>query len=353
MQTPPHLPSKSCSVPLYRRLMMSSSLIVITLIALVSGLVGGIVSDVYIVPEQGIGTDTGVISRGPAHVITDLQDPVFLRDQLRRSVTLVQKDVYDATGYIPLNNTYEAVLLTDTGWFVMPKQRDMVFRPEEWIAVSMNGETYEIDSFQKDPAYDLLYGSLNGNGFRVTAFAPVSSLEPSTSLWAMHHGVIERTALAYPTPVSVGVSTPLGGSQYVFQLQDQTVPRSILWTDDGAFFGFVNEEGVIVPWFVVESIYTDVFTGSGIVHDTAPVTGHMVRLTEKQSARVDGAKYGFFVDTVLEKGVVVAEDLITHVGDSAIEPWTMQALVAKQTGESISVRVLRNGERHDVSILKN
>ncbi|PIR75237.1 MAG: hypothetical protein COU34_03815, partial [Candidatus Magasanikbacteria bacterium CG10_big_fil_rev_8_21_14_0_10_43_9] len=267
-----------------------------------------------------------------------------------RSVTLVQKDVYEATGYIPLTDTYEAVLLTDTGWFVMPEARDQVFRPEEWIAVTMNGETYEVDSFQKDPAYDLIYGSLGGDGFRVTAFAPVSSLEPSTSLWAMHQGDLERTALTYPTPVSEGAPTFLGDAQYMFQLQAQTLPASILWTDDGAFFGFLNGEGVIVPWFVIESIYTDVFTGTPIVHTTFPVKGSVVRLTEKQSATAGDAKYGFFVEIADEKTGLQKNDLITHIGDTAIEPWTLQALILSQTRETVSVHLLRDGARIDLTL---
>ncbi|EKD67274.1 MAG: hypothetical protein ACD_48C00502G0005 [uncultured bacterium] len=353
MLHPPHLPPKSCSVPLYRRFMLSSSLIIITIIAFVSGLVGGIVSDVYIVSDQGLGTNIGFISRGPAPVVTDVEDPVFLRDQLRRSVTLVKKDVYTDVGYIPLTNTYEAVLLTDTGWFVMSADRESIFQPEEWLAVTLTGETYTVDSFRKDPEYDLVYGTLQGEGFRVTSFASVSSLIPGVALWAMHESVLERTELAYPSPVAERVRTAVGDAQYTFAVQSSLASRSILWTDEGALFGFVNADGSLVPWFVIESIYTDVFLGKTISRDTLPIAGHMVRLTEKQRVDAEGVQYGFFVEMFSEGSGIKKGDLITHVGDIAIEPWTMQALVAQQKGESVSLRLLREGERVDISVLKD
>ena len=351
MSHPPHLPPKSCSVPLYRRLMLSSSLIVITIIALASGLVGGIVSDVYIVPEQ-YTTGTGVVSRGNTHLVKELEDPIFLRDQLRKTVTLVQKSVYSLEGYLPLDYTLTGVLLTDTGWFVIPQLGELSPAADEWIAVAMNGEVYDVKTFITDARSGVVYGSLQANGFRVTSFADLSSLTPGLSLWALRNGNLERTALAYPEARTGESADTLGNAQYLFHTEATLPFGTVLWTDDGAFFGFVNDAGVLVPWFMIESMYTDVLSGNEITYTPLPVTGNVVLLTEKQSALAAGARYGFFLDTVDASTSLQANDLITHIGDTTIDPWTVQAQIALQNGDTIFLRVLREGERQDVVLNK-
>jgi len=332
--------------------MTSSALIIITIIALASGLVGGIVADVYIVPEQGINSNS-IITRGSGRSVGDFEDPVFLREQLRKTVTLVQKNMYSPNGYLPLEHTLTGVLLTDTGWFVIPQLGELSPAADEWVAVAMNGEVYDIQKFVTDSASGVVYGSLEGSGFRVTSFADLDALTPGMPLWAMRNGSLDRTALSYPEARTSENAKTLGNAQYVFRTTEPLPFGTVLWTDEGAFFGFVNDAGVLVPWFMIESEYTDVLAGNEITHTAFSVTGEAVRLTEKQSALSNGARYGFLVDTANKKTELQIGDLITSIGDTAISPWTMQDLIATHRGDTLPVQVLRDGIRKDIELSKN
>jgi len=336
--------------------MMSGSLVILTAVALFAGVVGGIVSDVYILPEQVSGTNANIFSsRVPSHTLADTNDPIFFRDQLRRTITLVPKKEYERTGYIPLDHTYTGVVLTDTGWFVVPSFEGALL-PKEWVAITAAGQSYPIHTFVSDPTYHFIYGALDGDGFRVASFATLSALVPGTFLWAMSDGEFGRTTLASPTSFSQkDIPAYVGQEMYTFKTQQPSAPGTVLWTEDGTFFGFANDIGVIVPWFVIESTYTNVFTSTSIEHHVLPVKGHVIRLTEKQSVQAEGAAYALYVDTVdtsFGNEDIVSGDVITHIADRAIEPWTLQGIVAKQGGDTVRVRVLRDGTRQDLSLPK-
>jgi hypothetical protein len=344
MKHSPHLPPKSCSVPLHKRLRLVESIIFVTALAFISGLVGGIISDVYITPEYDAYTGVIQNKRVITQTVQQTPDPLFVREQYRRMLFLSPRAVYEKTGYVSPDTVITAVLLTDTGWFVVPTPTKGI-NAKSWVAVTAAGEAYNIESIVLDKEQGLVYGSLDGEGFRVASFPFLDSFEPGRGIWISKNGTLERSTLAYPSLREdiLGTYRP-GESSYVFKPLDSAPSGAVVWTEGGEFFGFVNKEGAIKPWYVVKSVYTNVFTEQPIAHDVLPVQGYAVALTEEESAII-GGRYGFYIESV-DSGIteIAAGDVIVGIEDNPLVPWILEANVLLHNGESIIVRVLTGGD---------
>ncbi len=331
---------------------MVESVVFVSLMAFFSGLVGGIVSDVYITPEydeySGIIRESRVVTR----TIQQTPDPLFLREQYRRMLYLVPKPTYQKLQHIVPGTAVQAVLLTDTGWFVVPSLGNNI-QAKSWVAVTSEGEVYDIESIVPDETEELVYGSLDGDGFRVVTFPFLDALDPGTGLWIAYNGTLEKNTLAYPEKnnTMASVYSPNDAS-YTFKPYDASPAGSVVWGEDGSFVGFVDKEGAIKPWFVVKSVYTKVFTGNPIEHQTLPFRGYSVILTEDQHALAH-SRYGFYIADV-SVGVedVQSGDIVVALSGNPIVPWTLNAMLAEHVGEHIEVNVLRDGDIQSTQIQK-
>ena len=342
---PPHLPPKSCSVPFYKKLRLVESILFMTVLSFISGLVGGIVSTVYIIPEYDV--NTGLI-RGQRVVTKTVAesapDPLFVREQYRRVLSLVPKTLYDNTGYVPLDATVSAVLLTDTGWFVAPLPAGGV-QATQWVAVTSDGEEHLIKTVVVDGARGLFYGLLDGSGFRVVTFPGLDALDAGTDVWLATHGTLDRSTLVYPTiSKEIEKTYSPGEPAYTFSLSNSVLPGTVVWTSDGKFFGFVNSMGGITPWYVIQSVYTNVFTDKVLVRNVLPVHGHVVSLPESESARV-GGRYGFYIERVDPRAQMIKKgDAIVQLEGNPLVPWTLEARILLHQGDQIPVTVLRDSD---------
>lgn len=345
MSHPPHLPPKSCSVPLYKKLRMVESVIFVSLMAFFSGLVGGIVSDVYITPEYddalGVVRESRVISMAQDKA----PDALFVRDTYRRTLSLVPRAAFERVGHVVPGTATNAVLLTDTGWFVAPAPASGI-QARSWVAVSSDGVAHEIASIVFDVEQGLVYGSLESNGFRVASFPFINAIRPGAGLWIAAHGTLEKTSLSYPEKnTNLSTSYRPGENAFVFRPVDTAPAGSIVWGEDGTFFGFVDNTGAITPWFVVKSVYTRVFAGESIDHKTVPIRGYTITLSEDESA-LTGGRHGFFVDRVDGVSEIFEPgDIIVHIAGDVLTPWTLDAVVAAQSGsDTTRITLLRDGE---------
>lgn len=343
MSTPPHLPPKSCSVPLYKRLRLMESIVFVSIFAFVSGLVGGIVSDVYITPEYD--AYTGVVQE--ARVVTrsfeQIPDAFFIRNQYRRMLSLVPRSLYENGQHRMPGAGINAVLLTDSGWFVAPIL-DRGIQANNLVALSSAGEVYEIESFVFDTEAGLVYGSLAGEGFRVVSFPANDALKPGTGVWIAGDGTLQRSILTYPKRSNtVQPMYQIGDIGYRSFVSDNVETGSVVWTEEGAFLGFVDNEGAIKPWFVVTSVYSSVFSGELISRESIPISGYIVSLLEDERAVVD-IQYGFYIEKVgngldeLELG-----DILVEIAGEPVAPWRVDALIAENRKKDIDVTILRSG----------
>ncbi len=340
MTTPPHLPPKSCSVPLYKRLRLIESIIFVSVLAFISGLVGGIISDVYITPEYDEYTGLIREQRVVPSIAQQTPDPLFVREQFRRTISLLPKNTYEQSGHIAPDSAVTGILLTDTGWFVAPIPAAGI-QARSWVAVTASGLVYDIESLVFDTEQGLVYGSIEAEGFRVVSFPVVESLDPGVGVWVAQHGTLERTQLAYPsTNKKTGNTYSLGEAAYTFSTVNPVLAGSVVWTEEGNFLGFVEDEGVITPWYVVKSVYTNVFTGNAIAHPLFPIHGYIVTLTEDESA-LAGGRYGFYVERVDTSATdVIPGDIIVEFRGDPIVPWLLEAQVAEHTEDKARLTVL-------------
>jgi hypothetical protein len=343
MSHPPHLPPKTCSVPFYKRLRLVESIIFIAVFAFISGLVGGIISDTYITPEYD--AYTSVIRNQQAKVPSSVPDPLLVSTLMTQTVSLVPRALYEQTRHVTPDTSISAVLLTDTGWFVAPlPPAGMLAR--NWVAVSTAGVSYDIESLVVDSTAGVVYGFLDGNGFRVVSFSTVETLTAGTNVWTQSFGSLKPNTLAEPMNVVAGIGArSAGASPYSFMLTQPVPDGSVVWTQDGMFVGFLNKESGLLPWFVIQSVYTDVFTHTPIVHLTVPMQGHIVVLSDTEHA-LTGAQFGLYV-TQIDRGVdsdVRVDDIVVSIAGKTFFPWTLDAVIAEQRAGVVNVRVLEDGQ---------
>lgn len=351
MKTPPHLPPKSCSLPLYKRIRQVESILFIAGLSFVSGIVGGIISDVYITPDYnfyyGVARGQYVIPK----VVEQVPDALFVREQYRQTLSLVQKKIYEKSARVSPDTAITAVFISDTGWFVAPSPANGM-QAQNWLAITSDGAVYTIKNIILDTEEELVYGSIEGEGFRVVSFPFLDALDSGKGLWIGKNGRLERSVLAYPSlwrDDSSNIYRP-GEVAYAFRVLDIAPLGSVVWTEDGKFFGFVDKNGTIKPWFVIKSVYTNVFAGKQIVHTVLPVQGYIVMLSENESV-LAGGRYGFYIERVdagvdnLKKG-----DVIVAFNGESLVPWLFSANIELHTGDSATISVLRDSNLLDQQI---
>ena len=353
---PPHLPPESCSLDFRRRIIRALFVSGLVVIALLVGALGALMASVWLVPDtyQNLLLSQGTITSSGR--VLDTPDPVFVREREMRTLKMydhtsaLSEGIYRPNGYIG-----KAIILTDTGWFAMQLEKNPGQTARLWHVYDSTGLLHEITETQYDTETGVLYGSIDASGFRVIAFADGDMLGDQSPVWLhMPNGSWKSTTLTQPKHIGTATIFSLYDEQYRFDFEDTPAIGSLVWDIRGRLVGFVDADGLLVPWFFVEEQYASLFEGQRIqVRSPIPITGQFIT---RASTKANGtSEHGLLVSRVGRSIVSVGEqsllpgDIIVGVNSTPLVPWRLQYDILR-AGDTVRFTVQRNGEELDVEI---
>lgn len=356
MSFPPHLPPQSSSISLYRRAKWTLILLAVVLFSFLSAVAATLATIAWIVPV-GKTPETLVFRNTEIRREEERKnaDQAFVHDHKQRLLRVVDDRKKIAEGfYADEASVGIAVILTDDGWFVMrmPAQPSSGFM--HWKAIDHKEDSFSVGEIVTDAEAGLLYGKLKGGaGFRVASFADQKIFGIDTPLYGavLQKGLSPspwpRVLLTGPEAIApTDQSILIGRERYRLGLSKPHSPGAPLFTAEGTFAGFTDEEGRLLSVFFITEQYTNVFQQKKASYTGLPLRGRLVTdIAGKSAFAVTQAP------TRATKNSVGAGDIITRVNDLPIDPVRLhEQILSSQT--PVILTIMRKGEPIIISVEK-
>lgn len=353
MKNPPHLPAKSCSVPLHRRIDAMFRFGVIMLIAFVSGIAATLVTVAWIAPVYTPNTVVYSIDTGNRVDRDRASDPLFVRQQEKQIAHIydarkkVDGQFYQNSGYVG-----PGVFLTSDGWLAVYAPSYTAGSERYWDIIDYKGSVYAPEEVVVDPLHHIVYVLIEGDGFFAGSFASQDDVQKAAFSWSVYEGGWQPALLGKDTKTNESAVYPIWKPRFARRITSDIMPGSVLLAEDGKFLGFAGRDGTVISSFFVELQYTTVFENRSVAYRAVPWEGYMISASIRDGLfkQMDG----FYV-TATRASVadtrVISGDLVIRIEGKSIDEETLaEAILAAP--EEFSVTVLRDSEEIDILVRK-
>lgn len=346
---PPHLPAKSCSVPLHRWIRSIWVIIFIVCISFFAGITGALVSDAWISPTP-LGFDTGLQFARQAPVGATLGQSTQ-QHVSQRIFTIVdtRKKIEDT--YITQSSIVgEAVILSSDGWSAYYAPSYVAGGESFWELVDQAGNVYEIESTTYDAVHDMLYIKANAHGLRVSKLLPVEQINNGATVFTYVHNNWQEVQLHQERSELSGSAAPIDTAMVRMNVLQPAPSGAIVVNEQGALVGFVSTNNTIVSASHILAQLSSVLQEGVLIRQSFPWYGQFVEDIELEGSNQKTT--GFFVQRTMDKRVDIRSgDIILSIAGETIDPLhaRLQLLLAPA---ELSLRILRDGEPIDILVDK-
>ncbi|PIZ95622.1 MAG: hypothetical protein COX81_00405 [Candidatus Magasanikbacteria bacterium CG_4_10_14_0_2_um_filter_37_12] len=349
----PHLPPQSCSVPLRKQLRYLWNIGVVIVIAMLSGLAGTLVTFAWVMPFWGVENSYYTINSSRLQsekIMSPAQ--VFVSEQKIRMLRVVdRREKIDGQFYRPAGLIGTGVLLTDGGWFVTPLNTKISNSLNYLDAIGSQGEVFKVEKTMIDSENNLLYGKIFGQGFRVASFPDWKIISPGSVMWQTDGTVWDPIVLGDYIDVGLKDVFSIDEERYRLTGLEQLSYGRVLWTQDGQFVGFVEEENQINLAFNIEQNYTSLFGEVENKVNEFPWKGYTVENIDPRVSLENA--YGFLVTyspTKVSTSTIGVGDIVVKIEGKSLDPHRLYQQ-AKVLPSEFIMTVVRDGELFDILIL--
>jgi len=347
---PPHLPPKSCSVPMYRRFQSLKWFLFFILVSFLTGITAALVAVAWVAPLYMMQTPLYTIQVDSERQASRTIDELFERRVERQLVTVydsekkVGGDVYTRDAIFGTG-----VFFTSDGWFALYGPDYRVGDERAWEIVDHKGDTFDIEHVLVGFGEEMLYVKIAGSGFTVSDFPSWDGVESGQFAWAFIRGEWYTTVYGDGEWVSDTPTYAIDSPQYRPVLSGQLEQGSVLLDRQGLPLGFVDVDGHVLSFELTEKQYPVILENQQVSRESFGLVGHAV-----DYVLVDGVwteRLGFYIADLTQvraKDGFVRGDIVIAIEGQSVEERVLWRQVDRT--ENFTVTVLRDGAEHDILV---
>lgn len=348
----PHLPPKTCSIKTRQTMKTLPWIIGMMVISILSGLVTALAVVTWFYPQLVTNTTFyGGVREAQENVVVDATLERFVTDRVVRLYDISKKinnTYYPADAYIG-----DALLLSSDGWVVLYDPTGSFATPARWEAIDSQGIVSAIETIVIDPNEPFTYMKLEGEGYRVTSFYQWSNPVDEALLWAVDEGSWVPVQTDGLEQLVLNNNVAITDRTVAYKLDRAVAPGTYLLDASGNFVGFSDEDGYLLPSWLVERQVGALLANGQIDSFALPYAGTVVA-----SSVVDGSiepLVGFYVftsPTQPSSSTIGVGDLIVRIQNQPFTAETLPFVIATAPSE-MQVTVMRKNSDIDIIVTKN
>lgn len=345
---PPHLPPKSCSVPLRKTYHNIIIFLVYTFVALLAGIVGALIVFTWIEPSLYSQNSLYFINRDTRRAYITERYPNSDVVQRLRNVTLRVFDSTQAVGDFFPDSAFlgRVVMLSSSGWGVMYYPDFIPASDATWEIVDQNGITQEIEKTSFDANRGLVYIKFVGNNFYVSSFPAWYTIVPGADLWVAHNKVWHKFMLQ--DTVVVAQSPYRAVDEYSRMIIDPDKKSGgVVMTADGHVAGFVDTNGLLQTLWHTQYQLPFLLETNELKKDDFGLNGYFV---DNVLLTAQSISSGFYITQSTRKDIVKG-DIIIRISGETVGPHNFwQQLLS--AGDTSNLTIWRGGEEFDILVTR-
>ena len=356
-QYPPHLPAKGKILDQSSRSQSWSTILIVIVIALLSGLAAALVTTAWLVPP--IRADY----IWPTVDTSRRSSPVVVEPGLQNTVRQRLLHVYDVATGDGLNESFlyqahhqiaTALIVSSDGWAAVSQSLAVGSGGYQgWRAVDYRGRIYEINQVVVDPRTELTYLQLKSDDiFPVIEFSDIERWQQQDAgrpAWLVHQdmwqsvfvndfvlGVTEEPLPIWQTHRQRTLVGALSGSAFVINAK-------------GALVGIIRDDKTFVDARFVRLHTTLLLERERISYQGIPIVGFFIDTIVVDDVVQPMA--GFYVVRQTQGQSVVRQgDIVVSVDGHAPDPVDTPLQLLQSQQKEVLLRVRRKQEEFEVSI---
>lgn len=313
-------------------------------------------------PIQHSATPTTLEEALGAIKETQLNSEVFFIDDTAPSAAVLVGDdfvhgkglIISADGWILTNKAELSRYITRDGSYA-------------GFAVLQGGKTFIVDRIEEDTQTDAVaIHAQNAQGWTAVELAESDEILPGGTVFGLGAtGEVYTTSTVMRGVQSDEVAIPAEEPRALWILSDALSEGMAIITTQSRLFGFVNEEGLVVPAQALRPFIRQALRGADIVHAALGVT--VMDLSEPSSLSLEitqgyregvliaptkGERTGVVRGGSADSAGLTDGDIILAIDDVRITATTTSAdiLATYAPGQEVTLRVARSGEVEDMRV---
>lgn len=343
---PPHLPPRTVTLGFRRRAESLAWFLFIIVVTSITSIAAALATVAWIAPNY-IPFTTSVSVGGKKAASLPLPADIAQNTPLRMLTLYDTRLLFDNTFSAPGAKKGESILFHPDGWAVTASS---VAAGEEkfFVGVTSVGKQYLIEKTLVDKASGLTFIKFKGEGFRIVSFALMQDLPSSSHVWVFSSGewmerVVKNTLIETKEPY------PLARPPYQFLLNEPAATGSTVFTAEGDFFGFVQNNNTVAASSFIPWLLPSLLTQGKILHETVPMQGYFVEQMPLVEKLRDGAS-GFYIAKT-SGADLKAGDIILDIERAPLDLFAVEEQILRAPVD-MTLRILRNGVEKDIIVHK-
>jgi len=342
----PHLPPKSCSRILRERIRTLPVLLLIILLAVLSGVSASLVVLVWVVPQDAAVFGPSVYRAGSVYDSPRTTSLPTVKEKLLRVYAHAASSVdasYTLDSYIG-----DAVVLTSDGWAALYYPTYKEHHPQGWQALDSRGQVHTIVSSVFDDATGVLFVRWSGDDFRAISF--LKDVDFSRQEVLFQHGELWKSTTVSLDRKAFGTSfdslSTFLSSPFLFVDDILAQPAAPLMSSDGQFIGFIGQDRRVVSSHYIDLVLPGLLQSNTIVYYTVPVSGTFV-----EAVTIGGftkSRFGFVV-TLSSDPLLLARDVVVAIDGKDFSVFSAGDQLILSSEKHI-LTVVRSGSVQTISV---
>lgn len=356
MTHPPHLPPKSCSIRMHKKIQFFGWLFLIIILSTLAGITAALSTVAWIVPTVTTGgtpiflRDTSADTKRQSDI-----DPAVIQQTKQRIMSLYDmRDVTVDQYFLPTAYISEVVMLSSDGWGVMYAPNFDLAAAKTFIGVDYQGVVHQIEHVVVDPLQDYVYMKFSGGGFRIVSFGDSEQLFADRSAWLVDRGVWNAQALTAVDHTHIDEPYPLWKELPAFSTKlgeflSSEYQSGMLFNDKGELVGFVDANGVVHDLWPIEDSLAQILTEQKVTYEGLNWTGFPV--IGLRMADMIAFNMGIYISSVSDTTIDVRKgDVIRQIDGVPVSAESIRAQLLRANQGTLTLTILRDGAEFFVEV---
>lgn len=352
MSSAPHLPPKTCRVDTYRRLQNVKWILLFAVFAFIAGGSAALMFNAWLAPNYSFMSLWTVGNADNRAVDKNQPDPLLERQARQRLLAIHNKrkkaggEFYSRESFVA-----NAAVVSSDGWVVAFAPNYSLGMEKNWEITDYQRVVYKLEQTFYDKLERLLYFKVKGDGLRVVSFPQWPDVAAGAALWSVGFSGWQQTFIKENIKTTDKNLFNIWLPQYNFQLEDNVVPGSLLFNDNGELAAVAGEDKNITHGWLIEAQTKALLSTGKLSYRGLPWQGYFIQGAGQEQVK---NVVGFYVEkspTAASAAAVGKGDVILKINGETVE----EEMLAEQVWlapDEFKVMVLRAGREIEVAVKK-